>query len=165
MSSDIVDLADEELHARIMNRDSRALAEWIRRDEMNLSRFIRSLCSDRLLTVVEVEDLRQEVATAALTSLKTAPLATYTTQQWLQELARRRVVDAHRFHFQAQRRDAGRQQSMHAAPGEEIGGIEDLLAASFTSASAKFSRNIRSERLRLAIEQLGDDARNAIQLR
>ena len=56
---------------------------------------------------VEIDDLLQDVSTAAITSLATAPLDDYEPMQWLQQIARRRVIDAHRFHFDAKRRDAG----------------------------------------------------------
>ncbi|TWU66266.1 MULTISPECIES: RNA polymerase sigma factor [Crateriforma] len=160
-----IDGDDTDLTERICRHDSEALAELMRRRENLLKGFVRSLCSDRLLSVVEVDDLYQEISAAAISSLATAPLDQYTPMQWLQQIARRRVVDAHRFHFEAQRRDAGRQSSLQAGADDEKGGLEALLAASFTTASAAFSRDIRMIRLQEAIDELGDEARQAVMMR
>ena len=96
----------DELIQRVKSRDAEALAEYIQQNRDRLTGFIRSITGDHLLSVVELDDLVQEVSTAALTGLETAPLDQYEPLQWLQQIARRRVVDAHRFHFDAKRRDA-----------------------------------------------------------
>ncbi len=168
MSDDRSPTEPEEqlLVERIRRRDGEALAEFIRLREAELLCFIRSLSSDRLLSMVEPEDIQQEVATAALAGLDTAPLDEYTPLQWLQQIVRRRVVDAHRFHFQAQRRTADRQTSLQAdRGGAGSQGLEALISASFTSPSAAFSRDVRMARLQEAIDGLAADARQAVRLR
>ena len=109
-----------ELIQRIKARDAEALASYIQLNRDRLSGFIRSITGDHLLSVVELDDLVQEVSTAALTGLETAPLDEYEPMQWLQQIARRRVVDAHRFHFDAKRRDAARKQSIHSPFGSQF---------------------------------------------
>lgn len=156
---------NDELIRKVMAGDSDSLAAYINVCQAQLTGFIRSISSDRLLSVVEVDDLYQEVCTAALAGFATAPMEKYTPMQWLQQISRRRVVDAHRFHFEAQRREAGRQQSLHGGPNAEGGGLEAMLSASFTSPSAAFSRDVRMIRMQAAIEELGDEARQAVQLR
>ena len=99
---------DSTLVKRIKQRDSEALAGYIEQHRGQLAGFLRSITGDHLLAVVELDDLLQEVSATALTSLDSAPLDNYEPMQWLQQIARRRVVDAHRFHFEAKRRDAGR---------------------------------------------------------
>jgi RNA polymerase sigma-70 factor (ECF subfamily) len=122
-----------------------------------------------LLAVVEVDDLIQEVSSAALTGLSTAPLDQYDPYQWLQQIARRRVVDAHRFHFDAQRRDVNRQQSINAKAtggGDSTSmGLEALLSASMTSPSAAVSRDIRMMRMNEAISELSDEQKTAVRMR
>lgn len=162
--ADHPDNASPELIERVKARDTEALGELIAAERHRLVGFIRSIMSEKLLAQVEPDDLVQEISATALTSLDTAPLDRYEPIQWLQEIARRRVVDAHRFHFGAARRDAGRQQSMHGA-GDEGGGIEAFLAASMTSPSAAFSRDVRVNRMHEAIDGLGDEAQQVVRMR
>ncbi|TWT78937.1 RNA polymerase sigma factor [Planctomycetes bacterium CA13] len=156
-----------ELVDRIKKYDAEALASFIDVNRQQLMGFLKSITADRLLSVVELDDLVQEVSTAALTGLKTAPLDQYEPMQWIQQIARRRVVDAHRFHFDAKRRDAGRQQSIHAdeKQGSPSLGIEQMLAASMTSPSAAYSRDVRMNRMQAAIEELTDEQKSAVRMR
>ena len=158
---------DALLVQRIKQRDAAALASLLEQNRAQLAGFIRSITGEHLLAVVELDDLIQEVATAALTGLETAPLDQYEPMQWLQQIARRRVVDAHRFHFDAKRRDVGRQKSIHAAGNADASamGLEQLLAASMTSPSAAVSQDIRMSRMQAAIEGLPDEQKNAIRMR
>jgi RNA polymerase sigma-70 factor (ECF subfamily) len=158
---------DSKLIQRIKQRESDALASYIEQNRGALVGFLRSITGEHLLSVVELDDLVQEVSTTALTSLDSAPLDTYQPMQWLQQIARRRVVDAHRFHFEAKRRDAGRQQSIHKAGGADSSamGMEQLLAASMTSPSAAYSRDVRMCRLQEAIEGLAEEQKAAVRMR
>ena len=160
---------DDELTARVKQRDADALAKFIDQNRDRMCGFIRSITGEHLLAVVEVDDLMQEVSTAALTGLPTAPLDQYEPLQWLQQIARRRVVDAHRFHFDAQRRDVNRQQSLHGKPSNSTtgtaDGLEALLAASMTSPSAAVSRDIRMMRMNEAIETLNEEQKAAVRMR
>ena len=158
---------DSPLVQQVKNRDPESLAMFIEQNRGQLAGFIRSITSDRLLSVVELDDLIQDVAATALTSLETAPLDEYEPFQWLQQIARRRVVDAHRFHFDAKRRDAGRQQSIHAQNegGSDAPGLEQLLAASMTSPSAAMSQDIRLVRMQQAIGELSEEQRTVVRMR
>ena len=163
-----VDESDtSELAQQVRQRDVDALAKYIDQHRGKLTAFVRSITGDHLLARVELDDLIQEISTAALTGLETAPLDQYEPMAWLQQLARRRVVDAHRFHFDAQRRNAGRQQSIHGAAGGDSSaiGLEQMLAASMTSASAVVSRDMRMVRVQEAIEGLSDEQKSAIRMR
>ena len=164
---DIESDGDGALIDRVKQRDGQALAEFIEKNRDRISGFIRSITGQHLLAVVEIDDLIQEVSTAALTGLPTAPLDQYEPMQWIQQIARRRVVDAHRFHFDAQRRDVGRQQSIHAkqSGNAESQGIEALLAASMTSPSAAVSRDIRMVRMNEAVDGLSDEQKAAVRMR
>ncbi len=164
---DIESDGDGALIDRVKQRDGQALAEFIEKNRDRISGFIRSITGQHLLAVVEIDDLIQEVSTAALTGLPTAPLDQYEPMQWIQQIARRRVVDAHRFHFDAQRRDVSRQQSIHAqqSGNAESQGIEALLAASMTSPSAAVSRDIRMVRMNEAVDGLSDEQKAAVRMR
>ena len=151
---------------RIRKGDLNALATYIEQNRGQLIGFIRSITGTRLLSVIEIDDLLQEVSATALQGLPTAPLGEYEPMQWLQQIARRRVVDAHRFHFDAKRRDAGKQQSIHApSTGSGEMGLEQLLAASMTTPSAAMSQNNRLSRMHIAIEQLSDEQKSAVRMR
>ena len=157
---------DNALVERIKQRDTEALGAYINENRDRLAGFIRSITGDHLLAVVEIDDFIQEISTAAITSLETAPLDQYEPMQWLQQIARRRVVDSAR-HFGAQRRDIKKKQSIHKstnASGSDLG-LEQLLAASMTSASAAVSRDVRMLRLQEAIEGLSEEQITAIRLR
>lgn len=158
---------DSALVTRVKERDSEALAKYIDENRDRLAGFVRSITGEHLLALVEVDDIVQEISTAALTGLATAPLDQYEPMQWLQQIARRRVVDAHRFHFDAQRRDANRKQTIHQSgnSGASDLGLEQMLSASMTSPSAAFSRDVRMMRLQQAIEGLSEEQKNAIRMR
>lgn len=158
---------DSPLVQQVKNRDPESLAMFIEQNRGQLAGFIRSITSDRLLSVVELDDLIQDVAATALKGLETAPLDEYSPLQWLHQIARRRIVDAHRFHFDAKRRDAGRQQSIHARHegGSDAVGLEQLLAASMTSPSAAMSQDIRLVRMQQAIGQLSEEQRTVVRMR
>ncbi len=156
-----------ELVLRIKKHDAEALASYIDLHRGQLAGFLKSITGEHLLAVVELDDLIQEVSTAALSSLDSAPFDQYEPMQWLQQIARRRVVDAHRFHFGAKRRDAGRQRSIHVAnpAGTAAFGLEQMLVASMTSPSAALSRDIRMVRMQEAIEELSDEQKQSIRMR
>lgn len=158
----------EKLLQRIHDRDSEALAEYLHRHRSRLAGFLKSITSEHLLARVGLDDLIQEVWTAALTALPTAQLHEGDLFGWIQELARRRVIDAHRYHFKAQRRDAGRERSLQAPAGDADSsalGLEDLLAASMTTPSAALSHVVRLARIQEAISAMSAEQREVIRMR
>jgi RNA polymerase sigma-70 factor (ECF subfamily) len=84
-------------------------------------------------------------------------------------VAEQRIIDAHRRHFGAAKRDAGREISINAplrgADGAEAGGLASLLAVSMTTPSQAFSRDAREYRLKRAIETLPEEQQAAIRMR
>lgn len=157
----------DKLVERIKKGDEEALAQYIAAHHQQLGGFLRSITGEHLLALVEIDDLIQEVSATAINGLASAPLDQYEPMQWLQHLARRRVVDAHRFHFDAKRRDAGRRQSIHGAGNADASGLglEQILVASMTSASAVVSRDHRMIRVQQAITELSEQQQMAIRLR
>jgi len=155
------------LESRVRSRDPDALAELLQCHSQRLIAFIRSITSERLKAMVEPEDLFQELSATAVTGLATAPLDNYTLLEWLQQIARRRVIDAHRFHFGAKRRDANRQFSLQAGGDRngDGGGLEALIAASMTSPTAALSRDIRLSRLHEVIANLPEEQQAVVRMR
>lgn len=158
---------DEALIAAIRRGDAVALATLADQQQARLFAFIRRVAGDALLAQVEPEDLLQEAITSAVTSLAEVAGPELDPLAWLFGLIRRRVVDAHRYHFAAGRRNAAKQCSLDAAfaGAEQGGGFADLLANSMTTPSAAFSRNVKIARVREAIEQLEPAKREIIRWR
>jgi RNA polymerase sigma-70 factor (ECF subfamily) len=114
---------------------------------------------------VEPEDILQEVAVEAVRVLGQgeAPRDPFA---WLCEVAQRRIIDAHRRFFDAQKRDAGREVAIGAPSNEtRAGGLVNLLVATMTSPSQAFSRNQREFKVQQALMELPEEAREAIRLR
>jgi len=151
---------------RIKAGDEEALAEFVESKQPQLLAFIEKRMSDKLRTKVEADDILQELTVASLNSLKDVELGDRDPFSWLCQQAERRIIDTHRHHFGAQKRAAHSEVGLHAkAGGSEEGEIADLLSASMTSASSAFSRQQKEFHMLEALEQLPEDAREALRLR
>src|SRR5262249_19040407 len=85
---------------------------------------------------------------------------------WLCQIAERRIIDAHRRFFGAQKRDAGREVPLGNPGGDtRHAGLIDLLVASMTSATQAFSRKGREAKLLEALSALNEEQREALKLR
>lgn len=158
----------DPLHERIRQGDVAALGEYLESHRGRLTGFLRTITGDHLLTRIDLDDLVQEVCAAAVSALPTAELNEGDPFGWIQELARRRVVDAHRFYFKAQRRDAGKERSLQGAFSGDAssgGGLEALLAASMTSPSAAFSNDVRMARMKEAIDGMSEEQQQVVRMR
>ena len=162
--SDDRDERMEALEAGIRRREPSALAEYVNLRRPQLLAYIERNLSAQLARKTEAEDLLQEATAAALRALPEYDMGDRDPFGWLCQMAERRIVDAHR-RFASGKRDSGKEIPMSAGSGEDGRGMEDLLVASMTSASAAFSRNQREFRLLAAIEQLDDVPKQAIRLR
>jgi len=156
----------EALHEAICRGDSDALAQFIALRRAPLMAYIERRLGSALRRKIEPEDVLQEVSAEAVRSLPTIGVAGREPFAWLCQLAERRIIDAHRRFFGAAKRDAGREISINkASPDESRAQVADILAASMTTASQIFSRNVRQERLTEALSSLPDDQRDALRLR
>jgi RNA polymerase sigma-70 factor (ECF subfamily) len=154
---------DSHLLTRIRAGDTDALARLADIHRDRFCGFVKRIGSDGLLARIEPEDLVQEAIGGAIRFLSAVADEQLDPLPWLFGLLRRRVIDAHRFHFAAGRRDAGRQQSLDAAFGSvAAGGLANLLADSMTTPSAALSRNIKISRVRRAIDTLDPERRDLI---
>jgi RNA polymerase sigma-70 factor (ECF subfamily) len=115
---------------------------------------------------VEVDDIFQEVSIEAVRALAGADFAHREPFSWLCHLAEHRIVDAHRYHYGAAKRDAEREVPL-GSPGGETGhaAIVDLLVVSMTTPTQALSRKGREARLFEALATLGDEQREALRLR
>jgi RNA polymerase sigma-70 factor (ECF subfamily) len=159
---------DQSLTDRIRRGDVAALGAYLDQQKGRLSGLLRHLMGDHLRQVVEVDDLFQEVSKSAILALAKIPKEGLDVDQWLDRLARRRVVDAYRQHFGAAKRAQGRNQifsQMEVVGENEAAQFEQMLIASITSPSLAVSRDWRMQRMQSAIEQLPAEQQHMIRLR
>jgi RNA polymerase sigma-70 factor, ECF subfamily len=158
-------MSSEPLVERIRTGDTDALAQLIEDHRAELLGFIQHISQDKLLKVVPVEDLLQEVASSAVAALPRIASEELDPLSWLKQLARRRVIDAYRFHFQAERRARSRERDAGGRADDSRMGWEQLIVASITSPSEAVSRNMRLGKMQQAISGLGQEAAEAIRMR
>jgi RNA polymerase sigma-70 factor (ECF subfamily) len=157
----------ENLIVRVRAGDAEALAALIEAQRFQLLAYIERQLGAALRRKLEPEDIFQEVSADAVRSLGSIELGDREPFSWLCQLAERRIIDAHRRFFDAQKRDAGREVPLGAGGGtdSEPGGLINLLVASMTTPSQAFSRNARELRVQEAIAQLASDQREVLRLR
>lgn len=158
----------QALSARVREGSTEALGDYLNAVKPRLLGLLQHLTGDHLKRVVEAEDLFQEVARSAIASLARIPREDLDVDAWLDRLARRRVVDAHREHFgTAKRAPGGGQAFSELGDGGSAGGtpFEQLLIASITSPSLAASRNIQLARLQEAVAALPSEHQELLRLR
>ena len=157
---------DEALKARIVKRDADALAQYIEANRWRLMAFIERQLGSALRRKVEPDDIFQETSADAVRALPEIDLEGRDPFSWLCQTAERRIVDAHRRFFGAQKRDAAREVPLGQQRGGTSNlGLIDMLVASMTTASQAFSRNAREARLADAVAKLPEEQRDAIRMR
>lgn len=156
----------DELADRIRAGDREALAAFIEVRRGPLSGFIERQLGAALRRKVEPDDIFQEVSAEAVRALSGVDLSQRDPFGWLCQLAERRIIDAHRRFFGAQKRDAGREVPLGAGGGgDSHAGLINLLVVSMTTPTQAFSRNQRAVQLVEALEQLPAEQREALRLR
>lgn len=160
------DGAEEELLLRVRRGDAVALAELIELNRFKLMAALERKVGAGLRSKLELEDIFQEVATRAVKDVSEVDFAEHDPVGWLYHVMDRQIIDLHRFHFEAQKRNAAREVSAdQPLGGGEQRGLADWLVASMTSPSAAVSRDFRLQRVYQALERLSEDMRQAIQWR
>jgi len=163
-----MDENEAEIVQKIRSGDGEALATYIFQRSPQLLSFIEKRMSDALRRRVEAADILQDLTTSAWQSLPGVEWGDREPFGWLCQQAERRIIDAHRRHFGAQKRSAGREVNLSAGAssgGDEGGGMADLLAASMTSPSGVLSRQQKEFHMLTALESLPEDARDALRMR
>jgi RNA polymerase sigma-70 factor (ECF subfamily) len=151
---------------RVRAGDAKALATFIEDHRRQLLAYIERQLGSALRRKVEPEDIFQEVCAEAVRGLGSIDLSDRDPFSWLCQLAERRIIDAHRHFFDAQKRDAGRELHLGAGGSQtESPGLINLLVASMTSPSQAFSRNAREMRLSDAVATLPEEQREVLRLR
>lgn len=164
-------MSEPDLNAladRVRSGSTEALGEYLNAIKPRLLGLLHHLTGEHLRRVVETEDLFQEVARSAIASLAKIPREDLDIDAWVDRLARRRVVDAHREHFGAAKRSQGRNQMFSQMGGDDSesgGNFEHLLIASITSPSLAVSRNFKLVRLQSALAKLPKEQQELLRLR
>ncbi|MBX3413006.1 MAG: sigma-70 family RNA polymerase sigma factor [Pirellulales bacterium] len=161
------DHADEELVGRLRAGDVDALAQFLTARQRPLLAFIERQLGAALRSKVEPDDLYQEVSAEAVRSLSGIELGDRDPFSWLCQIAERRIIDAHRRFFGAQKRSAAREVPLGAPVGgdQSRAALVDLLVMTMTTASQAFSRNQREIKLIDAMGQLNEEQREVLRLR
>ncbi|MEX0585993.1 MAG: sigma-70 family RNA polymerase sigma factor [Pirellulales bacterium] len=155
-----------ELERMLCQGDRTALAEYLDLRRGALLAYVERQLGTALRRKIEPEDVLQEVAVEAVRVFAQGDRPTGDPFSWLCEVAQRRIIDAHRRFFDAQKRDAGREVALgFPATDTHAAGLADLLVATITSPSQAFSRGQREFSVQQALIALPEDARAAIRMR
>src|SRR5437762_13935619 len=100
---------EQDLIERVRQHDAEALGEFMRARRFQLLAYIEHQLGTGLRRKLEPEDVLQETSVEAVRSLPGADLSERDPFGWLCQIAERRIIDAHRKFFTAQKRDAGRE--------------------------------------------------------
>jgi len=158
----------EELERRLKSGDLEALAELFTRERERLWRVIHFRLAEPLRGRLEPEDVLQEAFLAASQRLKhyvespaTSPFI------WLRMIVNQTLVDLHRQHLGAQRRDAAREVSIDRTPYVEATSVSVAiqLIGIFTSPSGAAARADTLGLVQSAIEQMDPIDREVLALR
>lgn len=152
---------------RISSGETDALFEYIEKNRLQLIAFINKNLSDSLKRKIEPEDILQEAAVSCLNAFGDIDFQKIDMFSWICQQCQRRIIDAHRHFFGAQKRDAKKEIGLgNAEPGKtQEGGIGNLIAASITSPSAAFSKQQKEYQVQNLIAQLSDEAQTALKMR
>jgi len=157
---------NDPLIVRVRQHDAAALGEFMTARRPQLLAYIEHQLGPALRRKVEPEDMLQEVSMEAVRSHAGVDLSERDPFGWLCQIAERRIIDAHRKFFGAQKRDAGREVGLGTPGGDtRHAAVIDMLAASMTTASKAFSRSQREIQLLSALGTLPEDQREALRLR
>ncbi len=157
---------EQVLTDKVRARDVSALAEYLSLKRKPLAAYIERELGTALRRKIEVDDILQEVSIEAVRALPSIDFREWEVFSWLCQIAERRIIDAHRHHFGAQKRDAGREVPLAGGGSDpQHAGIIALLAVSMTTATEALSRNQKELNLLVALEKLPQEQREALRLR
>jgi RNA polymerase sigma-70 factor (ECF subfamily) len=158
--------SETDLVARMKSRDPQALAKYLTQRRYALLAFIEKHMGAAVRSKVDPEDILQEVCGEAIRSLPDYDLGDRDPFAWLCQIAQRRIIDAHRHYFGAQKRSAQREISLAMPIGDTSRkALVDMLVASMTTASRAFSRDQKRIQLDTAMQQLPEEQREVLRLR
>ena len=148
------------LVAQIQAGDRRAFNELFGRYLTRVEHLVRARLGPELRTRESISDIVQEVYLEAVRSFdRFSPQVPQGFYRWLRKIVEHKIIDAHRRHFGAARRDARREVALDQMGGPD-GGI-----AQGESPSQILLRDEACTQLRQAVLRLPPDQRRVIELR
>jgi RNA polymerase sigma-70 factor, ECF subfamily len=158
----------DELERRLRGGDPQALAELFSRERQRLWRLIHFRLAEPLRRRLQPEDVLQEAFLAANQRLKHYAESPATSPFiWLRMILNQTLIDLHRQHLGAQRRNAACEVSLDAAPYPEAtsASVAIQLVGTFTSPSGAAARADLVGLVQGAIEQMDSIDREVLALR
>jgi RNA polymerase sigma-70 factor (ECF subfamily) len=158
----------EDLERRLRDGDQQALAELFSRERERLWRVIHFRMAEPLRGRLSPEDVLQEAFLAASQRLKYYAESPATSPFiWLRMMVNQTLIDLHRQHLGAQRRDAAREVSLDGAVGSQAtsASVAIQLVGTFTSPSGAAARADVFGLVKNAIEQMDALDREVLALR
>lgn len=157
-----------EIDRRLRGGDAQALAELFSCERERLWRLIQFRLAEPLRARLGPEDVLQEAFLAASQRLKHyAEGPASSPFIWLRMIVNQTIVDLHRRHLGAQRRDAGREISVDQGPYAQAtsASVAIQLVGAFTSPSRAAARADMLALVQAAIEQMDPIDREVLALR
>ncbi len=158
----------DDLERRLRGGDTQALAELFARDRERLWRVIEFRLAEPLRGRLGPDDVLQESFLAASQRLKHYAESPATSPfMWLRMIVNQTLIDLHRQHLGAQKRDAAREVSVDAAPYVQAtsASVAIQLVGVFTSPSGAAARADMLSLVQAAIEQMDAIDREVLALR
>ncbi len=157
-----------EIDRRLRAGDAQALAELWARERERLWRVIEFRLAEPLRGRLGPEDVLQEAYLAASQRLKHYAESPATSPfMWLRMIVNQTLIDLHRQHLGAQRRDAGREISLDQGPYAQAtsASVAIQLVGAFTSPSRAAARADLLTLVQTAIEQMSPIDQEVLVLR
>ena len=158
----------EELERRLRGGDTQALAELFTRERERLWRVIHFRLAEPLRGRLEADDVLQEAFLAASQRLKHyADSPASSAFIWLRMIVNQTLIDLHREHLGAQKRDAAREVSLDGAPYAQAtsASVAIQLIGAFTSPSGAAARADTLTLVQSCIEKMDPIDREVLALR
>jgi RNA polymerase sigma-70 factor, ECF subfamily len=158
----------DDLEARLRSGDAQALAELFSRERDRLWRIVSFRLAEPLRARVGPDDVLQEAfldASRRLGHYKEGPACSPFV--WLRMIVNQTLVDLHRRHLGAQRRDVGREVSLWSNPFGQTtsASVAIQLVGAFTSPSQAAARAEMVNLVEQTIEQMDPMDREVLALR
>ncbi len=158
----------DDLERRLRGGDTQALAELFSRERERLWRVIHFRLAEPLRGRLQPEDVLQEAFLAANQRLKYYPDSPATSPFiWLRMIVNQTLIDLHRQHLGAQRRNAACEVSLNVAPYPEAtsASVAIQLVGTLTTPSGAAARADLLGLVKSAIEQMDPIDREVLALR
>jgi RNA polymerase sigma-70 factor, ECF subfamily len=162
-----IERGDEELAGRLRGGEPAALAEVFARHRQRLWHIVRFRLSHQLAGRVDPDDVLQEVYLAAVQRLHHFAECSMSPFLWLRSIVGQTMIDLHRHHAGALRRQAGREVPLQGQAGlaDTALSMASLLAGNLTSPTQAVARAEMMEQVRQALQQMDEIDREVLALR